>query len=288
MPTKSNEQIRRDYAQQGVVSQLGTAADDMARIAANGITGGLVLDQDAVREARVRAGLAGDIANVGGMLLGAKGVGALAKGARVLPAAARVASAGGLRQAVGFLSGKAGPALVPVAAGPSKMALAKAAGALGLLGVSIAGRQDEAAPAAAPQDKPAERDGIWSEDAAAATASSPQQSALDRLGEIINGPVSHRRLMQAVQGVAQVSPKPIGARDAAGMVAEQQAMAMNNAVQQEIQSKVDAGTMSKEDAQKAGMNAFNAYLKQRAMVWGTNNPLGVAQVPMMPDEAGVN
>lgn len=276
MPTKSNEQIRRDYAQQGVVSQLGTAADDMARIAANGITGGLVLDQDAVREARVRAGLAGDIANVGGMFLGAKGVGALAKGARVLPAAARVASAGGLRQAVGFLSGKAGP---------SKMALAKAAGALGLLGVSIASRQDEAAPAAAPQDKPAERDGVWSEDAAAATASSPQQSALDRLGEIINGPVSHRRLMQAVQGVAQVTPKPLSAKDATGATAEALSTGLLNSELAGISAQKAQGNLGDAEAQKASEAAVNKYLTRRASTWGFN-PMNTAMVPMMqqPEE----
>lgn len=158
---RSNAEIQREYASKGTLAKIGIAADDLVRIAAGGITGGL-LDQvlggnnaELTQEARVRAGLAGDVTNVAGMAAGLKGAGTALKGTvgavRAAPTAAAVAQSAGPAAALRFLTNTAGPGLVPVAANAvSKGALAKGAGLLGLLGLSIAGRQDPGTPAAAP------------------------------------------------------------------------------------------------------------------------------------------
>lgn len=130
---RTNQEIQQEYAGKGALAKLGIAADDIVRIAASGLTGGLIDDvlgggnSERTREARVRAGLAGDVANVGGMVAGLKGAGGLVRAVRSIP-----------RPAVALTRG----------------AMAKGAGVLGLLGLSVAGRQEDTAPAAVSNGRP--------------------------------------------------------------------------------------------------------------------------------------
>lgn len=159
MAGKTNAQIQQDFARMPTLQQFGTAAADLGRIAASGLSGtlanNLVGGDEAVREARVRAGLVGDVANVGSMVVGAKGLGTVVKGlgaaARTVPAAAQVARSGAPLAAAKLVMGRAPAALVPAATAKiTKAGAAKAAGVLGLLGLSAAGRQDDTvAPAPA-------------------------------------------------------------------------------------------------------------------------------------------
>lgn len=152
MAPKSNAQIQQEYQALPFLNQLATAGNDLVRIGASGVTGGLVdrlqgQDQvEATREARVRAGLAGDVVNVGGMALGAKGALTAAKGAisaaRALPTAISLVPTAGPVTAARYLTGTAGPGLVPMAAPLTRGAVAKGAALLGALGLSVAGRQD--------------------------------------------------------------------------------------------------------------------------------------------------
>src|SRR5262245_49886453 len=108
---KSSAQILADYAKQGVLSQMATAAGDIANIAVSGATGGLfnrgiakltgASDEqvaDFEHAQRVRAGLAGDVANVGGMVLGLKGAGGVVNSVRSAPVALAAGRSAGLGQ----------------------------------------------------------------------------------------------------------------------------------------------------------------------------------------------
>jgi len=226
---KTNAQIMAEYDAKSPLAKLGIAAKDIASIAGNALSfGGAnrfaqwmtgASDQqvaDYEREQRVRAGLAGDVANVGGMVYGGKGVLNLARGGinavRAAPAAVELASTAGPATALRYLTGTAGPGLVPAAAPVSRMALAKGAGILGLLGLSAAGRQEDT-PAAAAKPAPATTTAAVNEALTSTPAAAPvtaQDRALSAINSILSRPHTLQEFQAAtgaLPGVAAVSTK---------------------------------------------------------------------------------
>lgn len=190
---KTNAQINAEFSAKSPLEKLGIAGSDIVRIAASGLTGGLVDtvaggdNVERTREARVRAGLAGDAVNVGGMVLGLKGAGAALRG--------------------GYNAVRA----LPVAA-TSPAALAKGAGVLALLGTSVAGRQEDT-PAAKPAPattKAAVDKSLASGSQAEAAKVTPQDRALQAIDAILSRPHSLNEFTaatNALPGVAAVSTK---------------------------------------------------------------------------------
>lgn len=219
MAGKTNAQIQQDFANMPTLQQFGTAAKDTGRIIASGLSGTLANDlvggDEAVREARVRAGIVGDVANVGSMVLGVKGLGAAAKGlsaaARTVPAAIGVARSGAPAAAAKLVLGRAPAALVPAAtAKVTKGGLTKAGGIAALLGLSIAGRQDPTVttPAATPAQavKSALDQGRKSQQ----RELTPQERTLAALDSVLREGFTMRDLQTvagALPGVVGAAPK---------------------------------------------------------------------------------
>lgn len=293
MANKTPEQIQADYASKGGLAKVGIAADDLVRLAASGLTGGL-LDralgpdaQAATHASAVRAGLAGDVANVAGMAVGLKGAGAAIGGARnaarVLPAAVGVARAGAPMSALKLLTGTADAALVP-AAKFSKTALAKGAGLLGLLGLSAAGRNTDTAVNTTPVVAPAP-----SAASAASTALAQGRQAplvltpRDQLDSYISQVLAHGATIGQVQrlgGLVEGTPKPVTHKDAligtAGSIADATFAAARDAADK----LPDAAA---QDA--ARQKATDEYFKKYAALSGVN-PQALSMQDLMDAQQG--
>lgn len=304
MPQVSNEQIRRDYAAQPWYSQLGTATTDMIKIAANGLTGNLVnrvsekiagapsgAADEVLRQAKVRAGLAGDVAQVAGTVLGLKGLGGAAGGVkaavRVAPTAMSVAKAAGPLTAAKLLINRAGPGLVALPEAMSGMAKAKGAaklaGLAGLLGLSMSGRQeDAAAPAVAPPEPAAEP--------AAAEAPlrlpTPQERQLAELDMILRSPNHTMSDLKAVTGMLPAPLKPPTIPQAELGKSMELSQALYAAQVKAAQDDLTAGSIDEATARAQVGKALEAHLNRRAMFSG-NNPLNLAQAQMFSqDDSG--
>lgn len=214
---KSNAQIQQEYAALPFLNQLGVAGRDLVRVGESGLTGGLLdraMGPDQVEETRqaaVRAGLAGDVANVAGMVTGLKGAGAVAKGvvgaARALPTALSLVPTAGIGTAARYLTGTAGPGVVPVAAPIAASTLGKGAGVLGLLGLAASQRQDatNATPVAPAAPAVAAAPANAAQAAAALAQPSPQEQALAAAGALLQGPVSYRQFAAVANALPNIA-----------------------------------------------------------------------------------
>ena len=287
---KTNAQIQQEYNALPWLSQMGVAADDMIRIAGSAVSGGLA-DQldgpdgaDRTHEARVRAGIAGDIANVGGMVAGLKGAGAVAKGAvsaaRAAPTALSLAKTAGLGTAARYLTGTAGPGLVPAAGRITLATAGKLAGLAGLLGLSIAGRQDAtpAAPAKSPQ--PVQQ--ALKQGREAAPAVTPYERQLAVLDMILKSPNMSMADLRDVTGMLPARPKPPSSGDVA---IGQAALRADALYKQQVANALantdpELGAKALEKAKAADFNRW-ATLAGR-------NPLATQQAIMIDPTAGVD
>lgn len=222
---KSEQQILKEYNSKGALERLGIQLRDNVAILGNGLSFGLAnrvaqgvtgASDEALenyeREQRIRTGLMGDVANVAGMLVGGKGVlsagrGAI-KAARAAPTAARLATTAGPATAARYLTGRAGPGLVPVAAPVSRAAMGKGAlgalGGLGLVGYSAAGRMDDT-PTGAPAAEPA----VVTEavdQALAQPAGDTKITAQDRAMDAINAILARPHTMREFQAATAALP----------------------------------------------------------------------------------
>ena len=280
---KSNEQIRREYNAKSLPSQLGIAADDLVRIAVGGLSGGMV-DQalggdnvERTREARVRAGITGDVANVGGMALGLKGGGAAIKStvgaARAAPTAMSLVPKAGLPTALRYLTGTAGPGLVPAASRAVTLKGAgKLAGLAGLLGLSIAGRQDDTPAVAVKPAAPAQAKTVATKaPAAAERGPTPFERQLAFVDSMFRGPLTLREA-QAASGMLPAPPKPQTDKDAAfGDTA-----AISRAIfQNDINNAIEKGKTDPAAGQELTAKALEQRFARQAALFGTN-PMNLA------------
>jgi hypothetical protein len=220
---KSVEQIRKEYAEQGILSKIGTAAADIANIGGNAVGFGLPnrfaewamgaesgAADERTREARIRAGLAGDVTNVAGQVYSlVRGAGAAKStigAVRAAPTAVAVGKSAGPVQAAKFLLNKAGPGVVPAAAPLSKAALAKGAGLLGLIGLTVAGRPGDEEPVAARPAAAAARAAAATPEAEAVIT--PQDRQLAFVDTLLRGPVTLRE----AQAATSMLPAPAKAQ----------------------------------------------------------------------------
>lgn len=224
---KTNAQIQQDFSKMPALKQLGVAALDLASIAGNSLSfgGANKLAQavtgasdeqlaDYERAQRVRAGLAGDVVNVAGMVRG----GGLALGgakkavdvARALPTAVALVPTAGLGTAARYAAGTAGKGLVPAAAKVTKAGAAKAAGVLGLLGLSAAGRQDDTVASAPATPAQAIKSAMDQGRKSQMRELTPQERTLAALDTILRQPFSIDDLSTvagALPGVAGAASK---------------------------------------------------------------------------------
>lgn len=300
---KSNDEIRREYAARSIPGQIGQAALDIANIGGNALAFGLPnriaetvmgapsgAADEVTRQARVRAGLAGDVANVAGMVRG----GGLALGGaknvvsavRAAPVAATLARTAGLPTAARYLTGTAGAGLVPAAAKAGAKAtagtLAKGAGVLGLLGLSVAGRQEAgdasavrapaAKSAAAATPKPAKRE-ITIADATA------QDRAMAFLNNVLSKPLTlgeYERAAGTLPVVASVGTKQPRIADVAGQRALEQSQIL-------FQNEIDQATKLAE-TDPIGARALVAqslqdqYARESALAGVNNQSEALAQM----------
>lgn len=295
---KSNDQIRREYAAQSIPGQIGTAVGDIANIGVNAVSGGLfnrgiaaltgASDQqlaDYERVSRVRAGLAGDVANVAGMVYGAgkalQGGKAALGAVRSLPTAAAVARTAGPATAARYLTNTAGPGLVPLATGPGAKAsasvIAKGAGVLGLLGLSVAGRQEPgdasavrspAKPTAATAPAAAKQREITIADATA------QDRSMAFLNKVLGSPLTlgeFERAASTMPTIASVGAKTPRIADVAGQRALAQSELIFGAQVKAAQDALASGDTDELGARKSVEEAFRDRYAREAALAGVNN-----------------
>jgi len=300
---KTNEQIHAEYAALPWYSKLGTAAADIFSIGGNSLTFGgtnavaraLVRHQtglpdsvvgpaqdEVMHESRVRAGLAGDAMNVGGMLYGGRGVLAAGKAGlnavRAAPTVATLARTAGPGTALRYVTGTAGPGLVPVAARalPSLGTIGKAAGLATLLGLSISGRQDAtpAAPVATPQKAAAPKAQV-----AAPMELSPQDRQLAALDTILRSPNKTLSDLTAVTGMLP-RPKQTSTKDALVGQTAQLSQAIFQAQVSDATKLHAEGKITEDEAKAMNAKALEAHFQRQAGIVGLN-PLNLVQAQLM-------
>lgn len=281
------------------VRRAARAFGDTINVGVNAATGGLLNrgigylmgatpDQVATVNARTRAntGVAGDLASGVGQLYGlgkAWGAGKAAVGAaRAAPQAVALIPTAGVGTAARFLTGRAGPGLVPKAAmsAPKASTVAKAAGAAGLIGLNLAaGRDDSVTPAPAVAEQPVE--------AALAAGRSlpaeitPYERQLAALNAIFKSPNATLTDLQSATGMLPARPKPPTAKDNA----LSESAALSQAIfQNDIKNAEELARTDPEGARALTAKAMEAEFQRRAGLVGLN-PMNLAQAQLMtPDE----
>lgn len=293
---KTNDEIRRSYGALPWYKQVGVAAADIANIAGNGVTFGQgnrfadwVLGNkpgtaaNLHHEATVRAGLAGDVANVGSMLLGGRGVlaaGQKAVGAvRAAPAAVQLAKTAGPGTAARYMLGTAGPGIVPAAklAAPKLSTIAKGTGIAALLGLSASGRQDATPAQAVEQPKAlAKAPTIAAVAKDADRTPTPQERQLAFVDSLFRGPLTMREAQMAT-GMLPAAGKPRSSKD----IVTGDAAALSQAIfQNDIANAEKLAESDPEGARALTAKAMEAEFSRRAGLAGLN-PMNLAQASMM-------
>ena len=280
---------------------LGRAArafGDTINIGVNAATGGLFNrgigylmgaspDQVDAINARMRAntGVGGDLASGIGQVYGfgkLMGAGRATIGAvRAAPQAAALVPTAGIGTAARFLTGRAGPGLVPVVAAtaPKASTVAKAAGAAGLIGLNLAaGRDGTVTPAPAPAAAP-ERP-VEAALAAGRTLPAeitPYERQLAALNAIFKSPNATLSDLQSATGMLPARPKPPTAKD--NVLSE--TAALSQAIfQNDIKNAEELAKTDPEGARALTAKAMEAEFQRRAGLVGLN-PMNIAQAQLM-------
>lgn len=273
MPTRSNDQIRRDYAQLPWYQKPLVAADDVVRTVVNGMTFGLADRLEGAgaaersRAARTRAGFAGDVGAASGMMAGGGGAirlaGGLMRGAGALRAGAT--GQGAVARIVSGLGRQAGPvAPAAVRSGAARMGLGSVLGA-GALGYAASQRADDTVvPAIAAQ---APRDPVRTALQQGRTAP-VEMTAADRLTEFVNNAFQRPLTLEQAQAVAGILPAP-----ATPQTAKDRALATAASVADaQYQSALaDAQKLTDQAARdEAIQKATDDYFNRTATISGAN------------------
>lgn len=233
---------------------------------------------------RDRTGLGGDLANGIGQVYGVGklwgGAKAVTGAARALPQAVSLVPTAGIGTAARFLTGRAGPGLMPVvaAAAPKASTVAKAAGAAGLIGLSVAGGQDNtvtpAKPVAAPE-KPVEA--ALAAGRTLPAEITPYERQLAALNAIFKSPNATLTDLQSATGMLPKPNKPASAKD--NVLSE--TTALSQAIfQNDIKNAEELAKTDPEGARALTAKAMESEFQRRAGLVGLN-PMNIAQAQLM-------
>jgi hypothetical protein len=286
MPT--NAQITAAHDALPWYSRWGQNLQDLAAIGGNALSFGgankvaqMVTGASDQRVAdyehaqRVRAGLLGDAAQAVGTVYGG-GI-ALKAGKEAL---AGVRAAVPLSK-VGIAKGMVAEAMP---SGITKMGAAKVAGALGLAGLSYAGRQDPTVnPMVPPTVAPAAVDPVTASLAAGRNAVSapltPHEMMLAHLDTLLNRPMT-MRAAQAISGMLPAPAKPVGPKETLLGQTGNLSEGMYQADLAAAKKARDAGTIDDLALDKANSKAvYDYFMRNTGLV---ANPLSFAQANMLP------
>lgn len=258
---------------------------------------------------RQRTGLGGDVAAGLGTVYGIGKVMPAARAVtgavRAAPTAAALARTAGPATAARFLTGRAGPGLVPVAAAatrPSAGTVAKAAAGLGVVGLGVADRSSSrvtptASEGKGPQGKYTQEqldareafkanpvDASLAVGRASPAALTPYERQLEALNTIFASPNATLSDLQAATAMMPAQPRPRTAKDSAfGQTAELSRQIFESQIAS-IGAQKDAGEITEEQARAMTATAMNEEFQRQAGMQGFN-PMNLMQAQMMaPDE----
>lgn len=272
------------YFNKGIGALVGASADQVAQA-------------DKVR--RDQLGLTGDIAHgIGNAALigrGLKVAGAGLSAAKALPTAVTLARTAGPATALRFVTGRAGPGLVPVGGGtalrPTLKGTAATLAATAPVAASVIGGMDSTVT---PQGS---KSAAWKDDPnhidltnpvnvalmagrAAPVAITPQERQLSALDTILRSPKATLSDLQAVTAMMPAPARRQTDKDAAfGQTAKLSRAIFDNQIAS-IGAQKDLGEITAEQAQAMTAKAMNEEFQRQAGMQGFN-PMNLLQAQMM-------